>query len=311
MSQSSEELYRKHRPKKLKDVLGQEAATRMLWEMWKSKRIPHALLLVGPSGTGKTTLARILRKKLGCGDSDFYELNVADFRGIDMIRDIRSRMNLAPMAGNCRVYLLDEVSELTKNAMDSFLKILEDTPSHVYFMLCTTDPQKLKKTIITRCTEVKLRSLDNKSMEKLLNDTAEKEEFKLTEEVRDKIIDHAEGGARKALVLLNQIVGLEAEEDQLDAISKADFKSQAIQLARLLMKPNAKWPEVAGLLKDLDDDAEGVRRMLLAYFQSVLLGGGKMAGKAYVVIDALRDPLYDIGKPGLTAACWEIVRGED
>jgi DNA polymerase-3 subunit gamma/tau len=305
----TEELYKRYRPKTFKAVLGQDEAVKMLTQLVITRKVPHALLFTGPSGCGKTTLARILRRKLHCGESDFFEVNVADFRGIDMVRDIRSRMSLSPISGECRMWLVDEAAKLTSDGQDAFLKILEDTPSHVYFILCTTDPQKLKRTIITRCTEVNLRLLPNKTLDQLIGDVSGKEQVQLYDDVRDKIVSHAEGSARKALVLLNQVMGLKTEEEQLEAVEKGDYKAQAIELARALIKPRADWAEVSAILKSLDEEAEGIRRMLLGYCQSVLLGGGKLSDRAYMIIDALREPLYDIGKPGLVAACWEVVKG--
>src|SRR5690606_3369465 len=108
--------------------------------------IPHAMLFTGPSGCGKTTLARILRVKLRCSDNDFQEINAADFRGIDSIRSMRQQVGAAPLGGDSRIWLIDEAHSMTADAQNAFLKLLEDTPRHVYFFLATTDPQKLKKT---------------------------------------------------------------------------------------------------------------------------------------------------------------------
>jgi len=102
------ELYKKHRPMTFKRIVGNTTVTEQLVSMTRQSQFPHASLFSGPSGCGKTTLARIMRNKLDCGDPDFAEVNCADFRGIDMVRDIRSRMNLAPMSGECRVWLIDE-----------------------------------------------------------------------------------------------------------------------------------------------------------------------------------------------------------
>ena len=154
------ELYKKYRPKNFKRIVGQPTITEQLTSMTRSNQFPHSSLFSGPSGCGKTTLARIMRNKLDCGDQDFQEVNCADFRGIDMVRDIRNRMNLAPIGGECRVWLIDEAHQLSSQAQNAFLKILEDTPSHVYFMLATTDPQKLIPTIRTRCAEFKVSSLN-------------------------------------------------------------------------------------------------------------------------------------------------------
>ncbi len=306
------ELYRKYRPSGFSDVLGQDEAVRMLTDFGKRKAIPHCLLFSGPSGCGKTTLARILRIKMKCGDADYQELNTADFRGIDMVREIRSRMTLSPMEGKVRVWLIDEAHKLTGDAQNAFLKMLEDPPGHVYFMLATTDPQKLLNTIRTRATEIKVRALKNDEMKQLLDRTCVDEVgSKLTEDVRDKIIDLADGSPRKALVLLNQIMGLEGDEEAaLAALSGGIAERDGIELARLLMSSNASWPAVAKLLKELPDletQAEGLRRLMISYASSVALGGGKGAARAVDLIDCFRTPCYDTGRAGLILSCWDAV----
>lgn len=296
------ELYRKHRPKKFKQVVGQDDAVKTLMDLVKRDSVPHALLFQGPSGCGKTTLARILRKKLGCSDEDFREINAADSRGIDMVRDIRQKVGLAPLTGECRVWLIDEAAQLTTQAQDSFLKLLEDTPSHVYFMLATTDPQKLKRTIITRCTQIKLGLIPDKVISGLVKDVCAKVSSNLTREVLDKIVDIAEGSARKALVLLHQVIGLDSEEDQLAALAKADSKRQAIELCRLLLG-GSLWPEIVKVLKDVDDEPESLRRMVLGYVSKVCLGG-RTTQRAVEIMNCFLDNFYDSGKAGLIVACW-------
>lgn len=305
---SQQELYRKYRPTNLRQVLGQDQAIRSLVDMGKRNAIPHFLLLVGPSGCGKTTVARILRKKLGCGDLDFYEMNVAQFRGIDMVRDIQSRIMLLPISGKCKVWLIDEAAKLTSDAQDAFLKILEDTPSHVYFMLCTTDPHKLKKTIRTRATEIVFRSLSDEDLGRLVNGIADKEDRELSEEVVAKLVVVSEGSARKALVLLHAIIGLETVEEQLEAIAKGDAKSEAIEVARALLKPQITWKGMAKILKDVDGEPEQLRYLVLGYCRSVLLGGGgKMAGRAAMIIDRFQDAMYDSKQAGFALACYDII----
>src|SRR5688572_25883760 len=140
------ELYKKFRPKTLKGVVGQEGAVSSLQSMIDKGRLPHTILFSGPSGCGKTTIARILKGILECSDLDFFEINCADFKGIDMVRDIRRYVGIPPLHGKSRVWLIDEAHQLTKDAQNAFLKLLEDTPKHAYFMLATTDPQKLLPT---------------------------------------------------------------------------------------------------------------------------------------------------------------------
>lgn len=303
----NDELYKVHRPVAFKQVIGQPEAVEVLNKLGKTKSIPHAILFSGPSGCGKTTLARILRKKLKCHDADFTELNSADFRGIDMVRGIRAKVGMAPMASPCRVWMIDEVHQLTTAAQDAFLKLLEDTPGHVYFFLCTTDPQKLKKTIRTRCTDIRVRELKIPEITQLLLNVAEEEEATLPEAVADRIAELAEGSARRALVLLHSVIHIEDEDEQLDALQRVDVEGEAIKIARALMKKKPNWKEVANLLKATKEDPEQLRWMVLGYAKSVLLNGANP--RAYLMIEAFRDNFYDSKMAGLVAACYEVVHG--
>lgn len=304
----TDELYKRHRPGTFKQVVGQEDAIAALMDMGKRKAIPHAILFTGPSGCGKTTLARILRTKLKCNDADFKELNCADFRGIDMVRDIRKTMNLAPMASPCRVYLIDEVHQFTAPAQDAFLKLLEDTPGHVYFMLATTDPQKLKKTVRTRCTDIKVALLSQAQLRGMVERVIEDEEAKeLDEEVMDALVAAAEGSARKALVILHQIIGIEDEEKQLGLIAAVDEKKEGIAIARALLDNRTKWADMAAILRDVEEDPESLRYMVLGYASKVLLGRANR--RAATMIQAFRDNFYDSKKAGLILACYEVIEG--
>jgi len=304
------ELYRKYRPTKFKEIVGQDNSVKILQTKLENGNLPHAILLTGPSGCGKTTLARILRKKLKCGKHDFTELDCADFRGIEMVRSIRSHLYQAPISGKCRIWLIDEAHKMTGDAQDAFLKMLEDTPDHVYFMLATTDPQKLKKTIKTRCTEIVVRSLNSKSMSNLLSHICELEKVKIPEEVIEKIIESSDGSARKALVLLNQVIELDSKEDMIESIKATTAEIQAIIIARALLNPSTKWPDMAKILKETsDEDPEQIRWMVLGYARNVLLSGGKLSGRAYLMIDTFRDHFYDCKMAGVVAACYELIVG--
>jgi len=303
------ELYKKHRPKLLKDLVGQEGLIKSVSAMTEKKNTPHSILLTGPSGCGKTTIARILRRAVKCHKNDLNEMDCADFRGIDMVREIKSHLHKAPIGGKSRVWIIDECHKLTNDAQNAFLKILEDTPSHVYFFLATTEPEKLKNTIRTRCTQLAVRSLTNKQITSLLEGVCKKEEIALPEDARDAIILHSDGSARKALVLLEQVRHLE-EDDMIEAIESTTAKDTQTNLVRLLMNPRSKWPEVAKAVKEVPtEDAERVRRGVLGYARAILLSGGKMSERAYLVIDTFRDNYYDTGNAGLAASCYELVTG--
>ena len=305
----TDELYKKHRPSNFKQVVGQPDAVRMLVEMGKNKNIPHVLLLTGGSGTGKTTIARILRDKLKCSNADYTELNAAKDRGIEIVRDIDRTAGLSPIAGPVRVWTIDEFHQVTSQAQEAFLKVLEDTPKHVYFFLCTTDPQKLKRTIITRCTEIKLKNIAASDMRRLVGGVAEDEGKPVTGDVQDKIVEIAEGSARRALVLLHQTINLSSEDEQLDALSKADVKRVAFELCQILMKAKPSWKEISSIIKSVEDEPESIRWMVLGYANKVALGNGNTK-RAIQIIESFSEPYYNTKRAGLIHSCALIVFGE-
>lgn len=304
------ELYKKYRPKNFKDIIGQPGPVNTLQSFIDKKKVPHTILFTGPSGCGKTTLARILRKKIKCNKHNFVEINGSDKNGIDDMRYIRSQLSKAPMNGKCKVWLIDEAHKISPQAQDMMLSMLEDTPKHVYFFLATTDPQKLKRTIKTRCTEIVLKNLTNKMLENLIVSILKKEEYDIPQDIVNKITEVSEGSARKALVLLNQVYLLESEEKMLEAIEKTTLEKVGEFIGRLLLNTSTKWPQMAKALKDVkDEESESIRWGILGYMKSCLLTGSKISGRAYIVIDAFRDNFYDSKHAGLAAACYEIIVG--
>jgi len=305
----NQELYKKYRPRKLSEMVGQENALSQLVTAGKRGVFPHAVLISGPSGCGKTTLARVFRKKLRCSDIDFREINTADFRGIDTARAIRRQMNMAPMGGKSRVWLIDECAKLTDDAQNGLLKTLEDTPSHVYFFLCTTDPGKLINTIINRCTHIQVRSLTDDELTGLIRNVVEREgKSALSGDVVEKLVRVAEGSPRKALVMLQSVLGESDEQRQVAIILESHPEKEAIEIARLLMNPKANWATMSRLLKavpDLEKKAEGVRRLVLAFMSTAALGGN--AKRACQVIECFAEPYYNTGKAGLVSSCYDAV----
>jgi DNA polymerase III gamma/tau subunit len=301
------ELYKKYRPNALEAVIGNEDTVAAMQNMVQRKRLPHVILFHGPSGCGKTTLARILRRALGCSSMDFVESNSSSFRGIDTIRDVARVVNLSPVAGPCRVWLFDEVHKWTNDAQNAALKILEDTPSHVYFFLCTTDPQKLVKPILTRCCEMPVRGLTGDELTKLVKRTAKREEAKVSEAIIDSIVASADGSARTALVLLDKVLNLKEPEREAAIARHVEDQNEAIDLCRALIK-KSPWKVVAKILRDLKGEPESTRWAVLGYARSVLLN--KADHQAYLIIDVFKDNFYDSKAAGLVAACFEVIHAD-
>ena len=303
-------LYLKHRPQTLEAVHGNAATVGSLKTLLARPlaEVPRALLFVGPSGCGKTTLARIVATALGAAEADVREIDSADYRGIDSVRDIRQQMRLRPLAGPLRAWILDECHQATKDAQSALLKALEDTPSHVLFLLATTDPQKLLPTIRNRCSQYQVAPLTEGEVVGLLRQVARAERKRPTAEVLDRIARDCLGSPRAALVLLDKVIDLPPDQ-QLEAVEKAAAaESQAIELCRALLKGES-WKTVAGLLKGLQEqEAENTRRAVLGYMQSVLLGGGKN-DRAALCLEAFAPPTYDMGWPAVTLAAYTVVEG--
>ncbi len=297
-------LYNKYRPQKLSEVVGQDAAVETLKAF--KRNFPQVLLISGPSGTGKTTLARIVANMLKVGPQDFLEMNAADVRGIDGVRAIQERMGLMPMSGPVRFYLLDEAQKLTGDAQSALLKPLEDPPKHVYFALCTTDPQKLLPTIRTRCSPISVCSLSDSDQQRVINKALEGEGKEVSQNVIEKIVDAAGGSARSALVLLEKVIGLDCESKQLEAIDRGDTQKQSIDLCRALIDKK-DWTAVSAILKALDGEPETVRRAVLGYARAVILGPNRKAhGQAYLVLSAFESDLFTTGAAGLAKASYEV-----
>ena len=300
------ELYKKYRPDNFDDVIGQNKQVKVLQTYIENGNLPHAILFTGSSGCGKTTLARILARELGASESEINEINCADFRGIDTVREIRNNMQYAPMQGKVKVWIIDETHMGTKDFHNAFLKILEDPKPYAYFFLCTTDPGKLLKTTKTRCTEISLDDVSDAGIKKIIKKTLRKEEKELAENVIEQIIKDSMNSPRAALVILDKVIDL-PEEDQLEAAKQqVEQENETIELCRALINKKP-WKDIAGILKGLNGEPESIRYAILAYANTTLLSTGSY--EAYKVIDCFSDNFYDSKKAGLTRACYEVING--
>jgi DNA polymerase-3 subunit gamma/tau len=203
-------LYRKYRPKSLAEIVGQEHVTTTLANALKAGRVSHAYLLTGPRGVGKTSIARILAHEingLSYGDEahlDIIEIDAASNRRIDEIRDLRDRVNTAPSAAKYKVYIIDEVHMLTKEAFNALLKTLEEPPAHVVFILATTEAHKLPETIISRTQRYSLRPVPQEQVIAHLRTIAGGEKLQIDDDALGLIAQHGEGSFRDSISLLDQ-----------------------------------------------------------------------------------------------------------
>lgn len=299
-------LHLKYRPRSLKRVRGNSELVSSLNAILESGNAPHSFLLAGPTGCGKTTIARIIANKLNCTGFDLHEVNTADMRGIDTVRDIIQKSQYYPTECDVTVWIIDECHKLTNDAQNALLKILEEPPDHVYFVLCTTEPQKLLPTIKGRCSQFQVKALTDSEMSSLLKYVVQKEGDDVTEEVYEIIIRDSGGLPRNALQILEQVLHA-PEEDRTKVAEHAQFEySQAIELCRVLMK-KAPWKSVRNILKGLkEQEAETIRRIVLGYCQSVLLNGDDL--QAGAVMEEFINPFYDSGFPQLVFACYTIIK---
>lgn len=309
----AQDWYRRFRPRRLKDVIGQPDAVNVLTAKLRDG-FPHTILLHGPSGVGKTTIARVLCGKLGCGDADFFEINCASMEEpIKTIRGVERGTKLSPRNGTCRIWYYDEIQSLSRAgfAQQSMLKMLEDVPPHVYHILATTDPQKLNPAIRTRCTQIALRSLTAKELEETVRAVAAKAKVEPSEAVVDRIVECACGSARQAIVLLQQVAGLE-EEQQLSALEPPAANKAAFELVKLLLYKKPSWEAVRAFLEELGEreEPETLRRLILACARKELLKKGGNHSRAGSIIEYFKSPFYDTPYALLAGAAWEVLRSE-
>ena len=300
-------LYLKYRPAQIEDMVGNEEICQAVTEMMNDPDRPHSFLFTGPTGCGKTTFGRILRTGLDCSDDDFREVDSADFRGIDTVREMRRQSQYRPKNGPCVIWLIDECHKMTNDAQNALLKILEDTPKHIYFILATTDPQKLLPTIRGRCSTFVVKPLNDNQMMALLRRTVKAENASLQKAVYAQIIEDCQGLPRNALQTLDQVLRVEPEQRLETAKTAAEELSQSIELCRALIKGEG-WKKVARILSGLQNqDAVGVQKHILKYCRSILLKGEHE--QAAHVMEEMIEPFFYTGHDGLLFACYSIIKG--
>lgn len=308
--ESPPELYRKHRPQRLRDVIGQADVVEQLTRKLKGGSWPHFAVFHGESGVGKTTLALIVARALlrskEPADSliDCHVIDIARSRGIDFSRELCEWSKRSPISGPVSVYILDEFHGMTKQALDALLELMENPPSHFYIVACTSEFDKLPRAVQTRAEIFGLCALDESAITGELRRVAALESIPITDSVVTGIAESAAGSMRAALTMLAAMAGLDPAQ-QAKALRASHPHAEVIELARYIYNGGTVEGAVAFIKKIPGTDWEGVRRCILAYFTTIAVSGRDIY-RCAGTIECFADPYFHTGKSGLLVSIAKV-----
>ena len=291
-------LHTKYRPQAFGDVMGQDGVVASLQGALK-KRSSQAFLMVGPSGTGKTTLARIAAGVVGSKGRDIMEIDGATYTGIDDMRSVTSGLMYRPFGeGAVKTIIVDECHMLSKNSWQSMLKALEEPPPWVFWFLCTTEPSRVPETIKTRCASYDLKPVPSAMLYELVAEIAAKEKIFPNkragkgEGIMELCAKSALGSPRQAIVNLGICAECGDRAEAADLLKTAEGNAAPVELAQLLLK-RGSWAEAQRILTDLKEtNPESIRQVVMRYVAGAALSAKKeaLAGAAVEVLDAFGTP---------------------
>lgn len=288
----SDDLITKYRPRSFDDVVGQEAVVKSLAKVL-DKGISHSFIFAGPSGTGKTTLARIVARVVGAKREGIVEVDAATRTGVDDMRDIMGNLHLTALGQSpVRFIIMDEAQMLSKNAWNSMLKAIEEPPAHVYWALCTTEPSKIPATIIPRCSMYNLKPVDAEKIEPILVQVNDAEKLGTSPDVLGLIAEKCGGSPRQALAYLSICGGLTSRKEAAKLMETSVDNAEVIDLCRALAKGDLNWERAMALVKPIkDQSSEGHRMVIINYFSAMAMNAtGQRALAACAVMDAFKTP---------------------
>lgn len=307
-------LYLKYRPRSFDQVEGQAHVTQTLVNALADNRVAHAYLFAGPRGTGKTTTARILAKAVNClaekgakPDNlcancvaineermlDLIEIDAASHTSVDDVREIRDKIDYRPGEAKVKVYIIDEVHMLSTSAFNALLKTLEEPPSHVIFVLATTDPQKIPATIISRVQRFDFRRLTQPEIVERLNEISDNEQLKIEPAAIELIARQATGSMRDAISLLDQLTAYNQEGITLSRVQSllgaTPLKTIGELVDAILAKDIARGLNSISKAVDSGSDPRQLAREIVEYFRSLLLVKNKSGPDATLTTEARRE----------------------
>ena len=268
----TESLYNKYRPKQLVDVIGQKAVVGALRDVI-TRGTTQSFLFTGPAGTGKTSLARIVARKMGCKLADRLEIDGATFTGIDDMRKVQDIIRYRPFGdGEKRAVIGDEIHRLSAQAWDSLLKVVEEPPKHVVWLFCTTNPDKVPNTIKTRCATFNLKPIEDSDLTDLVDKVAKAEGIALPDQVRGLVVREANGSARQCISNLELCRNVTDRATAADLLRTALDTDATIEFCRFIIK-GGSWKKAMAIVTKLEGTSpEGVRLVMCAYLSKALKG---------------------------------------
>ena len=303
----SQALYRKYRSRSLDEVLGQDHVTSILRRALEQGKIAHAYLLTGPRGVGKTSVARILAHEINhlpydddSSNLDIIEIDAASNNGVDDIRALREKAQVAPVSAPKKVYIIDEVHMLSKSAFNALLKTLEEPPEHVVFILATTDADRLPATILSRVQQFFFRPIPTEIMTRQLMNIAKKEGFAIEENAARLIAERSRGGFRDGISMLDQLSILATSDQPLTANMVTEYLglSDATMLGNLLDSyPSDDNEKVLNIFQELENSGANsviVSHQLLSIARNRLRKNPNLIGLVQQLIEVDRHPHPDL-----------------